>query len=474
MEIELEKINTNPQTLDEAIQVIGQLVKVIVSLKKENDSLREQLNINSKNSSLPPSRDFKKKKKEHKKSGRKQGAQPGHQASQRRVLPPEEVDTIIDCKPREQCDCGGTIILKDKVHRHQVFDIPLAKYEVTEYRLYKGCCEICHCNYKGKLPAGVSAKGFGIRAQSLLSLLTSKYRLSKRLAKSLFADVYQMPICIGSVSNIENTISQSLHSSHIEVCQALQAEQVIHVDETGFKERNKSGWAWLVSATRYSYFLLNKSRGKKVAKEVIGDFHGRIVVTDRYSSYNFLPDRNHQVCWAHLKRDFQKIYERSDKASSRIGKKLLEAYERLFGFWKTEYREELVLSKKQKKRLRYFKAKMLRWLVAGLHCGNEKTARTCANILDVQDSLWHFFDSSNIPATNNHAERQLRPLVISKKLSFGTQSDRGSRFIERIFTVITSCQQQGRDTLAFIINTLQHHILGIKAPSLIFASPYKS
>ena len=454
--------------------MINQLVEIIIDQKKEIDSLRERLNNNSKNSSLPPSRDFKKKKKENKKSNRKQGAQPGHKASQRRVIPVEEVDTIINCKPAEQCDCGGTVILKDKAHIHQIFDIPLATYEVTEYRLYKGYCETCHSNFKGKLPAGVSTKGFGVRAQSLLSLLTSKYRLSKRLAKSLFADVYQMPICIGSVSNIEHTISQSLQASHIEVGKALQAEQVIHVDETGFKQHNKSGWAWLVSAMRYSYFLLNQSRGKKVAKEIIGDYHGRIVVTDRYSSYNFLPDRNHQVCWAHLKRDFQKIYERSDKASSRIGKKLLEAYEQLFGFWKTEYREELVLSKKQKKRLRYFKAKMLRWLVAGLHCGNEKTARTCANILDVQDSLWHFFGSSHIPATNNHAERQLRPLVISKKLSFGTQSDRGSRFIERIFTTITSCQQQGVDTLAFIIKTLQHYILGIKAPSLIFSSLYKS
>jgi transposase len=470
MEKELEKINTNPKTLEEAIQVIGQLVKVIVDLKKENDSLRERLNNHSNNSSLPPSRDIKKKKKEKKKSGRKQGAQPGHKASQRPMVSADKVDTIVDCKPKKQCDCGGIIVLNDKTHIHQVFDIPLAKYEVTEYRIYRGSCNNCHQHHKGQLPAGVSTKGFGARTQALLSLLTSKYRLSKRLAKSLFSDVYQMPICVGSVSNIERGVSESLQAAHTEVGQALKTESVIHVDETGYKERNKSGWAWLVSAMKYSYFLLNKSRGKKIARELIGDYHGRIVVTDRYASYNFLPDKNHQICWAHLKRDFQKIYERPDKASSRIGKKLLESYEQLFGFWKTEYREELGFSKKQKKRLRYFKAKMLRWLIAGTHCGHEKTSRTCGNILDVQDSLWHFFNSKDIPATNNHAERQIRPLVISKKLSFGTQSDRGSRFIERVFTVITSCQQQGRDTLGFIIQSLQHHMLGIQAPSLLAVS----
>lgn len=467
MEKELEKINTNPKTLEEAIQVIGQLIKVTVDLKKENESLRERLNNNSNNSSLPPSRDIKKKKKEKKKSGRKQGAQPGHKAFQKQMVPTDKVDTIIDCKPQEQCHCGGAIVLNDKPHIHQVFDVPLAKYEVTEYRIYKGCCRSCREDYKGHLSAGVSPKGFGKRTQALLSLLTSKYRLSKRLVKSLFWDVYQMPICIGSVSNIEHVVSQSLNSAHTQVHQALKTEVVIHVDETGFKECHKSGWAWLVSAMRYSYFLLNKSRGKKIAKEVIGNYQGRIVVTDRYASYNFLPDKNHQVCWAHLKRDFQKMYERPHKASSRIGKKLLQSYEQLFGFWKREYREELGLSKKQKKRLRYFKVKMLRWLVAGTHCGHEKTARTCSNILEIQDSLWHFFDSKEIPATNNHAERQLRPLVISKKLSFGTQSERGSRFVERIFTVVTTCQQQGRDTLAFIIQSIQHYMLGISAPSLL-------
>jgi len=110
---------------------------------------------------------------------------------------------------------------------------------------------------------------------------------------------------------------------------------------------------------------------------------------------------------------------------------------------------------------------MLKWLVSGIHCGHEKTARTCDNILTLQHSLWHFFEAEDISPTNNHAERQLRPLVISKKLTFGTQSNRGSRFIERIFTVVTSCKQQGRDTFAFIIEAIQKHFSRETAPSLV-------
>jgi transposase len=100
-----------------------------------------------------------------------------------------------------------------------------------------------------------------------------------------------------------------------------------------------------------------------------------------------------------------------------------------------------------------------------LQCGYEKTARTCENILRLQNSLWRFFENKNIPPTNNHAERQLRPLGISKKLSFGTHSERGSRFIERIFTVITSCKQQGLDSLAFIIEAIQYFFLRINYTS---------
>src|SRR5262245_43653694 len=111
MKIELDKINLGPKTLEDALEAIGQLVKITIELKKENDALREQLAINSANSSLPPSRDIKNKKKVKSKSARKRGGQPGHKGWQRKILPPEDVNTIVDCKPAAMCDCGGNIQL---------------------------------------------------------------------------------------------------------------------------------------------------------------------------------------------------------------------------------------------------------------------------------------------------------------------------------------------------------------------------
>jgi transposase len=311
---------------------------------------------------------------------------------------------------------------------------------------------------------GVNWKGFGPRAHGMMSLLTSKYRLSKRLARLWFKDVYQLPICVGSVSNIEHTVSQSLESAHEEVGKIVREEKIVHVDETGYKSCHKNGWSWIASTLNYTYFWLTKSRGKKIARTLIGNYQGRIIVSDRYAAYNYLPDENHQICWAHLKRDFQKISER-DGDSGRIGRQLLNAYKKIFNFWKTDHELDS-LSKQKRKRLKYLKNTMIKWLKIGSECEHKKTKRTCENILSCANSLWHFFNIADVPPTNKHAERQLRPLVIQKKLTFGAQSSRGSRFVERIFTVLTTCKQQGRDCLSFIIASVHCYFLGENGPSL--------
>ena len=457
---DLSKINVTPKTLEDALETLGHLVKIVIELKKENAQLKEenarlkeQLNTNSKNSSLPPSRDLKKKKQNKPASGRQRGGQPGHKGSQRALIPIEQVNTVIVCPPPSHCVCGKALALEKQYEPHQVFELPKPTYEVIEYQIQTGCCKSCRRRYQGTLPQGVSRKGFGPRTQAMVSLLTSKYRLSKRLVLAWFSDVYQMPICLGSVSNIEHTVSQSLEQAHDEIKAQVQTSKVIHLDETGHKECYQNGWAWIMSTHNATYFKLERSRGRKIAKELIGDFRDHIYVTDRYSAYDYLPEKNRQLCWAHLKRDFQKISERPGIPGT-IGKKLLNAYERLFKFWKTEYDPNMLSFKRPKKRLRYFKAKLLRHLRSATRCAHKPTARTCANIWESVDSLWNFFDVPNVPPTNNHAERQLRPLVISKKLTFGTQSERGSRFIERIFSVAATCRQQEKELLTFIIEAL--------------------
>jgi len=448
------KINLKPSTLDECWAVIAILVEEIARL-------REQLNTNSTNSSLPPSKDLKKKKINKKNaSGRKRGAQSGHKGHNRKLLESHQADEIIKCLPVAECVCGGCVENIMLSARKQVLELPQPKFLLYEYQVYSGKCSKCDTKITGSLPKGISNRWFGPRVHVLMSLLRSKYRLSIRQVKQLLHDLYEMPISIGSVSHAEARVSEALKPAHAEVLANIQSNSLpINIDETGYKQNNRTGWAWILANKECSYFHLSPSRGKLVAKQLLGAVIGTkntMIISDRYPAYNFIPERQHQVCWAHLKRDFQKISERSGRPG-KIGKLLLKYYRLLFKFWKADGDKRWWFFNKMRKKRNRWINKMLNHLHIGSKCGHITTERTCANILAQGKSLWNFFEHAGVEPTNNLAERQLRPLVISKKLSFGCDSTRGARFIERIFTVFMTCAQQGKNVMTFLNATIANY-----------------
>ncbi len=444
------------------------LKQEVIVLKKQNAELQERLNTNSNNSSKPPSTDIRKKKKknQHKGSGRKPGGQPGHKGAFRKLVPLEQVDIIIKCPPPDKChDCNVALKPLNGVIRHQVFDIPLPRYEITEYQILKGCCSCCQKTYYGDTPSEIGRRGFGVRLQSSIGLLTSKFKLSKRSAMELVKDFFQMPMCVGSVSKIEHRVSLSLETSHEQIKNKIDQSEIVHIDETGFKQKNRSGWAWMMANELFSFLKLDTSRGKKVAKRLIGNFINRIIISDRYPVYDYLPELSHQVCWAHLKRDFQKISERSGIAGV-IGRRLLHDYGKIFSFWKSHLQTNKDDKRTRKKRRR-LKNRLLRNLEHGAHCSHLSTARTCRNILGMGKSLWLFLEKPDVPATNNLAERQIRPLVIAKKLSFGVKSDRGARFIERAYSTVLTCRQQNKNVLSWFQDSLLSHFTSSPSPLFV-------
>lgn len=453
--------NTKPATLEDSWALISKLTDVIATLTDEISKLKEQLNLNSNNSSLPPSKDLKKKAKPKKvASGKKRGGQAGHSGHKRKLFPSSEADEIIKCVPQEQCDCGGKVSNIKLSSRKQILEIPQPKYLLNEYQIYSGSCECCKTKIYGNLPEGIGNRYFGAKAHGLMSLLRSKYRLSKRQVQQLMQDLYSLPISLGSVSNAEARVSEAIKIAHEEVGAALQkCDLPTYVDETGFKQCNKSGWAWILANKDCTYFYLSNSRGKKIAKHLLSPILSKVnsmVISDRYPAYNFIPEDKHQVCWAHLKRDFQRISEREGSVGQ-IGIKLLKYYRLLFKFWKTDGHTRWWFASKMRKRRKRWCNKLLQHLRRGATCGHRMTQRTCENILAHGNSLWNFFDNQNVEPTNNLAERQLRPLVIAKKLSFGANSARGARFIERIFTVIMTCAQQGKNVIEFLNKSMTNY-----------------
>lgn len=194
------------------------------------------------------------------------------------------------------------------------------------------------------------------------------------------------------------------------------------MDETGWRECGQLKWLWVNATGEVTTFEILSGRGSDEARRMIDTNAKGIVTTDRYGSYNWLPGRRRQVCWAHLQRDFQAMVERSGE-SEQIGEALLKQVKQLFKWWH-KARDGDRARARLEALMRPVRRKVKKLLQAGTESGHKKTRRTCANILKVERSLWTFLRVEGVEPTNNTAERALRRAVLWRRKSFGTQRAR--------------------------------------------------
>jgi transposase len=213
-----------PSTLEESHEVIRLLLNKLDEVSKrmetleaeckrlsiENTQLKERLNNNSSNSSTPPSKSQKKKKNNRQSSGKASGGQAGHKGHYRALLPSHEVDTFEKCRLPKNCICGGAIKLSDDYQRHQVYELPVLKLQVTEYQLQKGCCKTCSQRHVASLPVGVTWGIIGPRLTGFMSELVTKYGLSRREQKAFLEEQFQFSISLGTVFNKQKIVNAAM------------------------------------------------------------------------------------------------------------------------------------------------------------------------------------------------------------------------------------------------------------------------
>lgn len=451
---------------EEQAQLIQRQGTLIEAQARRIEALEEQLRTNSGNSSRPPSADQSRPARTKKPpGGRKPGGQPGHPGKARALVAIEHVTQVHDCRPGPCCACGGAVRIAGLCARHQVIDLPPIQPVVTEYRLYAGVCRRCGRHCEAILPPGVAARVTGPRLLALIGTLTGSYRLSKRLTQGLLADLFGIDLSVGAISQAEAELSAALapivHEAHAQVRQAA----VVHADETGHKECGVRQWMWLVVAGAVSVFLARVTRSAQAARDALGTGFAGILVSDRYGAYAWVDAQRRQLCWAHLVRDFTKMAERSGE-SGRIGDELLALAKCMFGFW-YRVRDGTLSRAMFATHMLFLRAQIEAALRRGADCRHPETARTCRHILRLRQALWTFIDTPGVEPTNNLAERTLRSYVIWRKVGFGAQSVRGSRYLERIMTVVGSCRLQGRNLLDFLTRTVQAHWGNGSLPSLV-------
>jgi len=483
---------SRPSSLSAALKQLDEcweMMESLRSLQQEHEQLKQafaeqqqrleevvsQLNSSSRNSSKPPSSDTPEQKakrpRQRQPSPRQKGGQPGHPRHERALLPEQEVDQIRRYYPQAQCPCGGAVVMEQQPrYRHQLWDIIPPRWQVTEHQFYHGSCQHCGQSCFSPWPDWVPSGQMGAGLISWIGLLSGQYHLSIRKIQSLLQEMCQSTFSTGAISKAQGQLAEWMEAPYQQVAEHVRQQPVAHADETrhSHKHSRHAYWMWVLVSGPFCLFLTQFSRGKQAAATLLGTFSGYLV-TDHYAAYNDYPRDRHQLCWAHLLRQFLKISERRGQAGA-IGKRLLllgHAVIRTHHRFAQEPDKTTGYHRRMQRLRRSFQATLEQG--RQLHPVNAfRTRNQCIHLLKDEDLCWTFLKDSRIPLTNNLAESALRPYVIWRKLCFATQSLQGLRFRPMILTVTTTARQLGMSSLAVLRDISEQ---GLARKSITFRFP---
>jgi transposase len=449
----------------------------IATLEEENERLKRQLAAarkNSSTSSKPPSSDIVKPPKPPRKDGknRKRGGQPGHEQHLRTPFPPEAIDNVaaytLDCCP----DCGGALRpLKRPAEILQQVEITATPTLVTEHQGLAYWCPHCHALHCAQLPEAVEKAGlFGPRLTALVAFMKGVCHASFSTIRKFLRDVVRVDVSRGYLVKVIAKVSESLAGAYSELFQRLPDEAALNVDETGHKENREKFWTWCFRAQLYTLFRIDKSRGSKVLVEVLGTEFNGVLGCDYFSAYRKYMRKFGvlvQFCMAHLIRDVKFLLTLPGREDRAYAERLREALRRLFA---VIHRREKMTAAGFKRALEAARQQVLK---AGTTCvPDTKHSQNLANRFRKHGAAYfRFVTTPGVEPTNNLAEQAIRFVVIDRRITQGTRSEKGRRWCERIWTVIATCAQQSRAAFQFLLDSVQAHFSGASPPSLLPSDP---
>jgi transposase len=465
-------------------QRIEQLEQNYAELLITQQQLSEKINRTSKNSSSPPSQDPLNicKQQQKRKSGKKRGGQKGHDGHSRLLYPIEQCSQTIDHHPKT-CGCCGEQLSGEDVnpYRHQIVELPPISPLVVEHRLHQLVCQQCGKTTRATLPVDVNKSGYGARVVATVAVLSGLYRHSQRMVQTAMQDLFGISMSLGTVNRLRQEASLAVQEVVDEAKKYIQHQPVVGADETSFDQANVDGcnpqqrqaWLWVAVTPLVTFFEITLSRGSQAARQLLGEKFRGILLSDRHGAYNWVDLERRQLCWAHLKREFIKISDRPG-VSAQLGMALVNQQEKLFELWHrvrdgTLARQEFQILVQSIRTL----VQSLLQEAADYSIGSRektplaKTVRTCRQLLKVEPAMWLFVTTEGVEPTNNASERAIRPAVIWRRTSFGSQTQAGSTFVQRMLTVVTTLKSQKRNVLEFMTIAVVAARGGTIAPSLL-------
>lgn len=452
---------------------IAKLEREVADLKAQVQKahVRQRPAANSSNSSLPPSANppDAPKRTPKKPTGRKPGAQPGHPPYPRQRLPAERLTKVIPFIPETCGHCRASLPAEPGPNDpeptwHQVAELPECIAQITEYQGHSRTCPDCGRRTTAKVPDAIRRFSVGPRLAAALAYLSGSPHVSKRGLEEIADTLFQAPVALGTVSNLEAEMSAALLPAYVQAQEAVRDAPVKHVDETGWKQAGKKRWLWLATTTSVACYLIHTGRGAAAFLALLANQIKGIFISDRWHVYGRIPLSCRQICWAHLKRDFQKLVDLGG-AGKKYGQAGLAIAAMLFHEWK------LFRGGGSRRRLRSelepVRAQLRTWLEQGARCSSPKAATLCTSLLKLEPALWTFLYTKGVEPTNNHGERLTRSGVLWRKIAFGCHSERGCRFVERILTVVQTLRLQQRPVLDFLYRSLLAYRNAETPPKLV-------
>jgi transposase len=436
----------------------------ILRLTARVAELEAKLGKDTTNSSKPPSttHPHAKPPSSKPKSRRSRGGQPGHDKHERALLATEQCREVVSCVPSACRRCGQALNGTDpEPLRHQVWELPEIQPIITEYQQHRLVCS-CGCSTCGELPPGVPTGQAGPRLIAFAGLLMACFRQSKRRAAQFLSMILNQPASAGWMVLLQNRAAEAIQPAYDELAEQLARQAALNIDESPTKEGQAKAWVWTFVAATFTFFACRTSRAADVLQELLGSDFSGVIHCDRarmYWSFGCL-----QWCWAHLKRDFQALIDDPCPTKKRLGHDLMRPTQELFALWQ-KVRDGTISRRTFRRLMQPIRQRVDALLLRGYY--NAHTCGFCKELVEHGEHLWTFVDIEGIQPTNNAAEQALRHAVIWRKLSFGTQSASGSRFVERLLTVIETCRRQSRNVFSWLVESVQAHIQQQPTPSLL-------
>jgi transposase len=459
-------------------------VMIEAAVAKATAPLRERIAVleaelakakkNSSNSSKPPSSDLVKPPKPPRKDGqkRKPGGQPGHEQHLRDEFPPEAIDQVVSCTLDCCPDCGGKLRVfenpSDVVQQVEITETPTV---VTEYQGLAYWCPRCHNLHCAPLPEAVKKTGlFGPRLTALIAFMKGVCHASFSTIRKFLRDVVGVTVSRGYLVKVIAKVSQSLAPAYAELFQRLPSEAVLNLDETGHKENGAKFWTWCFRAQLYTLFRIDKSRASKVLVEVLGDEFNGVLGCDYFSAYRkYMREFGVlvQFCMAHLIRDVKYLLTLPRREDRLYGQQVQDALRELFA---VIHQREKMTAMAFRQALETARRQVLKAATTGVP--HTKHSQNLAKRFHKHgEAYFRFITTPGIEPTNNLAEQAIRFVVIDRHITQGTRSEKGRRWCERIWTVIATCAQQGRDVFQFLLDSVQAYLSGASPPSLLPSGP---